>query len=327
MHTLQSIEASASMLPDLAAIRAAQTRIAPHVHRTPVMSCRSLDDATGARLFFKCENFQKVGAFKARGATNAVFSLTDEEARHGVVTHSSGNHGAALAYAAARRGLPAWVVMPENASPAKIDNVRRYGATIRLCAPTVAAREVACAEVRAATGATLVHPFDDARVIAGQATAALELLEDVSDLDVVIAPVGGGGLLSGTAIVARSMHPPIEVHGAEPANADDAARSLASGKVEPIAPTVTLADGLRTTLSPRTLHALRKHVVSIGLASEAGIVDAMRQTWQRMKIVIEPSSAVPLACLLERTLAFPGRRVGIIISGGNVDLDRLPWWS
>ena len=223
------------------------------------------------------------------------------------------------------RGLAAWVVMPENASPAKIDNVRRYGATIRLCAPNVAAREAACAEVRAATGATLIHPFDDARVIAGQATAALELLEEIPDLDAIVAPVGGGGLLSGTAIAAQSVRPGIAVHGAEPVNADDAARSLASGRVEPVASSATLADGLRTTLSQRTLRALRAHVASIGLATEAGIVEAMRMTWQRMKIVIEPSSAVPLACLLERTLVFSGQRVGIIVTGGNVDLDHLPW--
>ena len=312
-------------LPDLAALRAAHARIAPHVRRTPVLTCTSLDAEVGARLYFKCENFQKVGAFKARGASNAVFSLTDEEARLGVVTHSSGNHGAALAYAAARRGIPAWVVMPENSAQVKLENVRRYGATVRLCVPTVAAREAACAEVMAETGATLIHPFDDARVIAGQGTAALELLDEIPDLDVIVAPVGGGGLLSGTAIAATSLRPAILVHGAEPANADDAARSFESGRVEPVAPTTTIADGLRTTLSPRTLAALRAHVTSIGLASEAGMVRAMRMTWERMKIIIEPSSAVPLACLLERTLAFPGRRVGIIISGGNVDLDRLPW--
>jgi len=315
----------AATLPDLASIQAAHARIAPHVHRTPVLTCHALNEEIGARLFFKCENFQKVGAFKARGASNAVFSLTDDEARHGVVTHSSGNHGAALAYAAARRGIPAWVVMPENSSQVKQGNVRRYGATVRLCAPTVAAREAACADVQAATGVLLVHPFDDARVIAGQATAALELLQETPDLDAIIAPVGGGGLLSGTAIAATSMRKGIAVHGAEPANADDAARSFASGRVEPVAKTATIADGLRTTLSPRTLQAIRTHVTSIGLASEEGIVRAMRITWERMKIVIEPSSAVPLACLLERTLAFSGQQVGIIISGGNVDLDHLPW--
>jgi threonine dehydratase len=312
-------------LPEFSAIRAAQLRIAAHVHRTPVLTCGALDAEAGAHLFFKCENFQKVGAFKARGASNAVFSMSDAEAMRGVVTHSSGNHGAALAYAAARRGIPAWVVMPDNASRVKQDNVRRYGATVRLCVPTVAAREALCAEVQSMTGATLIHPFDDERVIAGQGTAALELLEAIPDLDAIVAPVGGGGLLSGTAIAAKAIRPEATIHGAEPVNADDAARSFSSGRVEPVSATVTIADGLRTTLSPRTLGALRANVASIGLASEEGIVRAMRMTWERMKIVIEPSSAVPLACLLENTLDLRGRRVGIIVSGGNVGLDRLPW--
>ncbi len=316
---------AAAILPDLAAIRAAHARIAPHVHRTPVLSCRAIDAETGARLFFKCENFQKVGAFKARGATNAVFSLSDAEARHGVVTHSSGNHGAALAYAARQRGIAAWVVMPENSAKVKQDNVRRFGATIRFCAPNVPAREALCAEVLAETGATMIHPFDNERVIAGQATAALELLESHPDLDIVIAPVGGGGLLSGTAIAARSLKPAIRVYGAEPANADDAARSFRTGSVEPLAPTTTIADGLRTTLSPRTLAAIREGVTAVGTASEEAIVRAMRMTWERMKIIIEPSSAVPLACLLERSLEVGGAAVGVILSGGNVDLDRLPW--
>ena len=314
-------------LPDLAAIRAAHARIAPHVHRTPVLTCRSLDAETSARLFFKCENFQKVGAFKARGATNAVFSLTDAEARPGVVTHSSGNHAAALAYAARQRGIAAWVVMPENSAKVKQDNVRRFGATIRFCAPNVAAREALCAEVLAETGATMIHPFDNERVIAGQATAALELLESHPELDVVIAPVGGGGLLSGTAIAARALRPSIRVYGAEPANADDAARSFRSGQVEPLRATTTIADGLRTTLSPRTLSAIRRDVADVGTATEETIVRAMRMTWERMKIIIEPSSAVPLACLLERSLDVAGAAAGVIISGGNVDLDRLPWQS
>jgi threonine dehydratase len=312
-------------LPDLAAIRAAAARIAPHVHRTPVLTSSSIDDEVGARLFFKCENLQKIGAFKARGATNAVFALAPEVAVRGVVTHSSGNHGAALAYAARRRGIPAWVVMPENAPKVKIANVAREGAAIRFCAPTVAAREAACAEVERESGATLIHPFDHADVIAGQGTAALELIEAVPDLDAVIAPCGGGGLLSGTAIAVHALAPAVRVFGAEPANADDAARSLASGRVEPLAATTTIADGLRTTLAPRTLAAIRAHVEAIGTCSEEGIVRAMRLTWERMKIVIEASSAVPLACLLEGTLAVRGLRVGIVVSGGNVDLDELPW--
>lgn len=312
-------------LPDLAAIRGAQARIASHVHRTPVFGCHALDAEVGARLSLKAENMQRTGAFKARGATNAVFSLTDSEARHGVVTHSSGNHGTALAYAAARRGIAAFVVMPENAPKVKQDNVRRYGATVRLCAPTVAAREAGCAEVQRETGALLVHPFDDARVIAGQGTAALELLEQVPDLDIVVAPVGGGGLLSGTAIAVRSLNARLRVFGAEPANADDAARSFRSGRIEPLPAATTIADGLRTTLSPRTLGAIRAQVEAIGTASEAAIVRAMRMIWERAKIIVEPSAAVPLACLLERTLDVRGAKVGIILSGGNVDLDRLPW--
>jgi threonine dehydratase len=315
----------ADPLPDLAAIRTAAARIAPHVHRTPVLTSSSIDDEVGARLFFKCENLQKIGAFKARGATNAVFALAPEVAVRGVVTHSSGNHGAALAYAARRRGIPAWVVMPENAPKVKIANVAREGAAIRFCAPTVAAREAACAEVERESGATLIHPFDHADVIAGQGTAALELIEAVPDLDAVIAPCGGGGLLSGTAIAVHALAPAVRVFGAEPANADDAARSLASGRVEPLAATTTIADGLRTTLAPRTLAAIRAHVEAIGTCSEEGIVRAMRLTWERMKIVIEASSAVPLACLLEGTLAVRGLRVGIVVSGGNVDLDELPW--
>ena len=312
-------------LPDLAAIRAAAARIAPHVHRTPVLTSSSIDAEVGAHLFFKCENLQKIGAFKARGATNAVFALADGVAARGVVTHSSGNHGAALAFAARRRGIPAWVVMPENAPKVKIANVAREGATIRFCAPTVAAREAACAEVERESGATLIHPFDHFDVIAGQGTAALELVEMVPDLDAVVAPCGGGGLLSGTAIAVHALAPAVHVFGAEPANADDAARSLASGRVEPLAATTTIADGLRTTLSPRTLTALRAHVEAIGTCSEEAIVRAMRLTWERMKIVVEASSAVPLACLLEGSLALRGARVGVVVSGGNVDLDALPW--
>jgi len=317
--------ARALALPDLGAIRAAQTRIAPHVHRTPVFTCSALDAEVGARLFFKAENLQRTGAFKARGASNAVFSLSDAEALNGVVAHSSGNHGAALAYAAARRGIAAFVVMPDNAPRVKQENVRRYGATIRFCAPTVAARDAGCAEVQRETGATLVHPFDDVRVIAGQGTAALELLEQAADLEAVIAPVGGGGLLSGTAIAIKSLDPRMRVFGAEPANADDAARSFRSGKVEPLPASTTIADGLRTMLSPRTLGAIRAGVDAIGTASEGAIVRAMRMIWERMKIVVEPSAAVPLACLLERTIELRDARVGIVVSGGNVDLDRLPW--
>jgi len=318
-------DADALALPDVDAIRSAQTRIAGYVHRTPVLRCRSLDSELGAELFFKAENVQKTGAFKARGASNAVLSLRDEEARRGVVTHSSGNHGAALAYAAARRAIPAYVVMPETAPRVKQENVRRRGATIRFCAPTLEARDATCAEIERETGATLVHPFDDPRVIAGQGTCALELLDESPGLDVVIAPVGGGGLLSGTSIAVKTSDPGVKVFGAEPANADDAARSFRSGKVEPVSAATTIADGLRTTLAPRTLAAIRAHVDAIGTASEPGIVRAMRVIWERMKIIVEPSAAVPLACLIEGSLQVQGMRVGIILSGGNVDLDWLPW--
>jgi len=326
MATIAPKAAGTTMaLPDIADIRAAHARVAPYVHRTPVLTCAALDELVGARLYFKCENFQKVGAFKARGACNAVFSLAEDAAAKGVVTHSSGNHGAALAYAAQRRGIPAFVVMPENAAKVKQANVARFGATIRLCAPTQAARERACADVQRETGATLVHPYDDVHVIAGQGTAVLELLEDVPELDAVIAPVGGGGLISGTSIAARAIRPGITIYGAEPAGADDAARGFASGKVEPLPHPDTIADGLGATLSERTLQAIRRNVTAIPTASEAAIASAMRATWERMKIVIEPSSAVPLACLLESGMPIAGRRVGIIVSGGNVDLDHLPW--
>ena len=310
---------------DLAAVRAAHARIRPHVHRTPMLTSRSLDAAMGATLFFKCENLQKVGAFKARGACNAVFSLDDAEARRGVITHSSGNHGAAVAWAAARRGIPAWVVMPENSAEVKKAAVQGLGAAVRYCAPTLAARDTTCAAVQAETGALLIHPFDDWRVIAGQGTAALELLEEIPDLDAILTPVGGGGLLSGTAIAARAIKPSIAVYGAEPAGADDAWRSLQSGHIVPQTDPRTIADGLRSSLGVKTFAVLSKLVDAIGTTSEPAIVQAMRLAWEKLKLIIEPSSAVPLAALLERKLPVAGRRVGIVISGGNVDLDRLPW--
>jgi threonine dehydratase len=312
-------------LPDFAAIRAARERIAPHVRVTAVMTSDGLDDALGVRLFLKCENFQKVGAFKARGACNAVFSLPEDVAKRGVVTHSSGNHGAALAYAARQRGIPAHVVMPDNAPKVKIANVESFGAKVHFCAPNVPAREATGAPVGRTTGAVLVHPYDDAAVIAGQGTAALELLEAHPDLDVVVTPVGGGGLVSGTAIAAHGMNPRIVVYGTEPAGADDASRGFASGRVEPMSHPQTIADGLRSTVSERTLGAMRAHLAGIATCSEGAIVAAMRMVWERAKIVIEPSSAVPLAAMLEGTLDVRGKRVGVVITGGNVDLDRLPW--
>ncbi len=310
---------------DLATIRAAHARIRQHIQRTPVLSSRSIDAAVGASLFFKCENLQKVAAFKARGACNAVLSLTDAEAARGVVTHSSGNHGAALAWAATRRGISSWIVMPSNAAVVKQNAVRGFGGTVRLTEPTLPAREAACAAVLVETGGTLVHPYNDWRVIAGQGTAALELLEEMPELDAIIAPVGGGGLLSGTAIAAKGLRPAIKVFGAEPAGADDAARSLRVGHIVPQTDPHTIADGLRSSLGEKTFAVIKSMIDDIGTTSEDAIVRAMRLTWERLKLVIEPSAAVPLAALLEHTLPVGGMRVGVILSGGNVDLERLPW--
>lgn len=309
--------------PDLAAIRAAAERIRPHIHRTPVLTCAALDQRTDARLFFKAENFQKVGAFKMRGAANAVFSLNPETAVRGVATHSSGNHAAALALAARRRGIPVHVVMPENAPPVKRDAVAGYGARIVFCQPTLAAREETLQQVVAATGAAIIHPYDDPRVIAGQGTAALELLEEVPDLDLVVAPVGGGGLMSGTALAVSALAPHIRLLGAEPALADDARRSLAAGQIIPSTYPDTLADGLRTSLGELTFPILHRLLTGIATATEEGIRQALLLIWERMKIVVEPSAAVPLAALLENRAAFPGRRIGIILSGGNADFRQL----
>src|SRR5450755_4424166 len=312
---------------DLATIRAAHARIRPHIHRTPVLSSPALDDTVDACLFFKCENLQRVAAFKARGACNAVLSLSAAEAGQGVVTHSSGNHGAALAWAARSRGIRAWIVMPSNAAQVKQDAVNGFGGTIRFCEPTVAAREAACAAVESETGATLIHPYNDWRVIAGQGTAALELLEDQPEIDVVITPLGGGGLLSGTAIAAKGLRPAIKVYGAEPAGADDAYRSLRAGHIIPQTDPHTIADGLRSSLGDKTFAVLSSTVDGIETATEEAIVRAMRLLWGKLKMIVEPSSAVPLAILLERRISVEKLRVGIILSGGNVDLDRLPWQS
>lgn len=311
--------------PDLDAVRRAHGRIRSHVHRTPVLTCRAIDDVVGAKLFFKCENFQKVGAFKIRGATNAVLSLDETAASRGVATHSSGNHAQALALAGRVRGIPVHVVMPENAPAVKRSAVAGYGAHITLCQPTQDAREAAAERVVAQTGATLIHAYNDHRVIAGQGTVALEFLEEVSDLDVLIAPVGGGGLLSGTAIVAKSIRAALQVVGAEPANADDACRSLQAGRILPAGSPQTIADGLRTSLGDKTFAILRQFVDGIALAPESAIIDAMRLIFERMKIVVEPSSAVPLAILLAHARDYIGRNIGIILSGGNVDVAHLPF--
>jgi threonine dehydratase len=311
--------------PTLADVRQAAARIRPYAHRTPILTCASLDEAVGAQVFMKCENLQKVGAFKFRGACNAVFSLSDEEAARGVATHSSGNHAQALALAARLRGIPAYIVMPENAPAVKKAAVAGYGGQITVCKPTLQARELTLAQVVQESDAMVVHPYNNYQVIAGQGTAALELLEEVPDLDAVIAPVGGGGLLSGTAIAARGLAPRVRVLGAEPEMADDAFRSLRAGRILPSENPKTIADGLLTSLGTLTFPIIQQHVEGIVTVSEAGIIAVMKFIWERAKIVIEPSAAVPVAVLWERAIELNGLRVGVILSGGNVDLERLPW--
>jgi threonine dehydratase len=311
--------------PSLEDIRQAHRRIEPFIHRTPVLTSGTIDRMAGGEIFFKCENLQKAGAFKIRGACNAVFSLSDDEAKRGVATHSSGNHAAALALAARWRGIPAHVVMPENSPHVKKLAVAGYGAEIVFCKPTLEARERALAEVVARTGAAFIHPYNDLRVITGQGTAAIELCEQVQNLDLVVAPVGGGGLLSGTAVAVSLVSPKTAVIAAEPERADDAYRSFKSGHIVPSLDPNTIADGLRTSLGDLTFPIIQRYVKDIVLVSEEAIVDAMRCLWERMKILVEPSAAVPLGAVLSRRLDVAGRRVGLIVSGGNVDLDRLPW--
>src|SRR5438034_3574964 len=309
----------------LDSIRAAHERIRPYIHRTPVLTSSRLNQATGASLFFKCENFQKIGAFKARGAANAVFSLDDATARRGVATHSSGNHGAAVARAAKLRGIHAHIVMPSNSAKVKIRAVESYGARVVFCEPTEEAREATCADVITKTGATLIHSFENPDVIAGQGTTAVELLEDVPDLDLMMCPVGGGGLLSGTAIAAKSMQPTIKVIAAEPANADDAAQSFRAGRRLVTEKKFTVADGLRTNIGEPNFAIVQSYVDDIVTVSEEAIISAMRTIWETMKIIIEPSAAVPYAAIVERVINVNGKRVGMILTGGNVDLDALPW--
>jgi threonine dehydratase len=309
---------------NLDTIRAAHQRIRPYIHRTPVLTNSWLNDACRASLFFKCENFQEVGAFKARGATNAVFVLNDEIARRGVATHSSGNHGAAVARAAKLRGIPAHIVMPSNSTKVKIRAVESYGAQVVFCEPTEQSREIKCAEVINKTGATLIHSFENEHVVAGQGTAAMELLEDVPDLDVIMCPVGGGGLLCGTAIAAKSMLPRIKVIAVEPENADDAAQSFRAGRRLVTEKKFTIADGLRTNIGEPNFAIIQRYVDDIVTVSEEAIVSAMRTIWETMKIVIEPSAAVPYAAIQEGKNVV-GKRIGIILTGGNVDLGVLPW--
>jgi threonine dehydratase len=312
-------------IPDFTDIEQAHARIASLVHRTTVLSSKSINRITGGNLFLKCENFQKVGAFKFRGASNAVFSLSDDDAARGVATHSSGNHAAALALAARMRGIPAYIVMPRTAPEIKKTAVAGYGGIITFCEPTLQARESTLKQVVAETGATEVHPYDNFFVIAGQGTAAKELIEDAGDFDIIMAPVGGGGLLSGTSIAVQHLQPSCKVIAAEPAGADDACRSFHDGMIYPSVHPKTIADGLLTSLSERTFTIIRKNVTDIVTVSEEKIVEAMRMTWERMKIIIEPSSAVPLAAILENKVDVTGKKVGIILSGGNLDLGKLPW--
>jgi threonine dehydratase len=312
-------------VPTFDDVQEAAARLKGLVHHTPVLTCSSLDDRVGAHIFCKCENFQKAGAFKFRGACNAVMSLSDAGAKRGVATHSSGNHGAALALAARLRGMSARIVMPANAPASKKAAVAGYGGTIVYCEPTQEAREATLEAVVRETGAAFVHPYNNGKVIAGQGTAALELCAEVPQLDVILAPVGGGGLLSGTALTAAARTPDTQVVGTEPAAADDACRSLAAGKILPANYPNTVADGLRTSLGELTFAILQRHVTQIVTVSEEAIIAAMRYVWERMKIIIEPSSAVPIAALLDNRLEVSGKRVGVMLTGGNVDLERLPW--
>jgi len=315
----------AMYIPTIEDMIAARERIAPHVHRTPVLTSSFLNGLTGAELFFKCENLQKAGAFKARGASNAVFGLSDEQAARGVATHSSGNHGTCLSYAAGRRGIPCTVVMPKTAPQAKKDAVRGYGGRVVECEPSTSSREAVFAEVVAETGAEFVHPYNDWRVIAGQATCSAELIEQVEGLDAVVAPIGGGGMVSGTCLTLSNLAPGVRIYAAEPLNADDAARSFRAGHIIADDAPETVADGLKVPLKELTWHFVKDHVTDILTATEDEIVDAMKLIWKRMKIVMEPSSAVPLATIIKNRDIFAGQRVGIIITGGNVDLDKLPW--
>lgn len=312
-------------LPSLDDLTDAHERIAPWIHRTPVLTCHALDERAGASLFFKCENFQKTGSFKARGAANAVFSLGDDQAARGVATHSSGNHGQALARAARCRGMPATIVMPHTAPQPKIDAVRAYGGDVVFCEPTNTARQETLDAVVAESGAEFIPPYNDRRIIAGQASCALELLEDVPDLDTVIAPIGGGGLTSGTALACAHRAPGVSVYAGEPRAADDAFRSLGTGELQSNDAPETIADGLKASLGDITWPIVQSHVAGIMRVEEDEIVAAMRLIWQRMKIIVEPSCAVALAAILSAGPQFAGQRVGVILTGGNVDLDRLPW--
>ena len=312
-------------LPDLSDIQSAHKRIKPYIHRTPVLTSQQLNRMFDCEMYFKCENFQKVGAFKFRGATNAVLSLTESQKEHGVVTHSSGNHAAALALAAGINGIKAFIVMPENAPAVKKDAVAGYGASITFCQPTLQSREENCRSIIEKEGATLIHPYDNFNVICGQGTASLELLEEKNDLDVIIAPIGGGGLMSGTSTCTKGIRSNIKVIGAEPQNANDAWKSFKSGILTPSVNPLTIADGLLTSLSELTFSIIRRNTDDIFTVNEESIASSMKLIWERMKIIIEPSSATVLAAISENPGFFRVKKVGLIISGGNVDLNKLPF--
>ncbi len=303
----------------------AHERIKPHINRTPIRTSAYLNELTGAELFFKCENFQEPGAFKVRGASNAVFGLSDEQAKNGVATHSSGNHASCLSYAAMLRGIPCNVVMPKTAPQAKKDTVRRYGGVITECEPSTTSREEAFAKVQAQTGGDFVHPYNDPRVIAGQGTCAKEFMEQVDGLEMMVAPIGGGGMISGTCLTLSTLAPEVQIIASEPEQADDAYRSFKAGYIIADDAPKTIADGLLVPLKERTWHFVSNHVTDILTASEEEIIDAMKLTWKHLRVVMEPSSSVPLATILKNKERFAGKRVGIIITGGNVDLDKLPW--
>lgn len=311
--------------PAIDDVRDAAARIRPYAHLTPVLTSAAIDEMSGASVYFKCENFQKVGAFKFRGAVNAIFSLSGDAVARGVATHSSGNHAAAVSLAASLRNAAATVVMPENANATKRAAVEGYGGKVVLCEPSQKSREETLARILAESGATFIPPYDDYRVIAGQGTAALELLEHAPDLDAILAPVGGGGLLAGTALAASGLSPGTRIFGAEPRAADDAYRSLRAGRIQSLNSTNTIADGLRTNVGKLTFPIIQEHVEDILCVTESEIIAAMRLVWERMKIVIEPSAAVPVAALLKSPEFFKGKQVGVILSGGNVDLSTLPW--
>jgi threonine dehydratase len=304
---------------------AAHERIRPHIRRTPILTSDYLNEVTGAQLFFKCENLQEPGAFKVRGASNAVFGLTEEQAKRGVATHSSGNHALCLSYAAGRRGIPCNVVMPRTAPQAKKDAVRRYGGTITECEPSTTSREEVFAKVQAATGGEFVHPYNDPRVIAGQGTCAKEMMEQVDGLEIVVAPIGGGGMISGTCLTLATLAPEVKIIAAEPEQADDAYRSFKAGHIIADDAPETIADGLKVPLKDLTWHFVKNHVTDILTVSETEIVDAMKLTWKYLRVVMEPSCAPPLATILKNPDVFRGKRVGVVITGGNVDLDKLPW--